>query len=422
MMNQPRLDIHNFFIVGINYKKTDAAVRGQFAIGNAQYQNVLQQANQSGLKELFIISTCNRTEIYGVARNAYELMSLLCSQTEGTLTTFQQLAYIKNGVEAVNHLFSVAAGLDSQILGDYEIVGQMKQAIKFAKDKGFVGTLLERLTNGALQSSKAIKTNTELSGGTVSVSFAAIQYLRDRVSDIQNKQILLVGIGKIGRNTCKNLVDYLNTTQITLINRTPDKAVELANQFGIQTAPYHTLDTHLQQADIVLVATNAPTPIISKKELIGSNPKILIDLSIPNNIEAACAELSHITLINVDELSKLKDETLQKREAEVPKAKAYIAQYIAEFNEWYEMRRHVPVLKAVKQKLIDMHQCNMYISCQTAYTQTDTHNVIPFNDTVNTQAIQKVINSMAVKLRNNNTKGCHYIEAINDYIATASNA
>ncbi|MGN6617661.1 MAG: glutamyl-tRNA reductase [Ilyomonas sp.] len=406
------MDINQFFVTGINYKKTDASVRGQFAIQSHQYASLLEKAKEQGLQELFVLSTCNRTEVYGIAPGAADLAELLCRETTGSIETFKQLCYVKKGVAAVEHLFSVAAGLDSQILGDYEIVGQLKQAVKFAKEKGFVGTFLERLINVVLQSSKIIKNQTALSGGTVSVAFAAIQFLKENVKNISNKKIVLLGTGKIGCNTCKNLVDYLDTTNITLINRTEDKAVELAKDLDLHFSCYDNLNEEVSAADVVIVATNAEQPVINKADLINSNKKILIDLSIPNNIDPAAKELAHITLINVDELSKLNDKTLQKRLAEVPKAKAIINEYICEFIEWYNMRKHVPVLKAVKQKLIDMHQCNLFMSLHQDVKEC------PYS---NPDAIQKVINNMAIKMRDRHQPGCNYIEAINDFIAGRAN-
>ena len=168
-------NISNFYVAGINYKKSDASVRGQFAINSEQYITILQKAASQGLNEIFILSTCNRTEVYGFANNSQQLIELLCSETPGDIKTFKQTAYIKNGMDAIEHVFSVGAGLDSQILGDYEIVGQLKNAVKFSKEYGFVGAFTERLINCVLQSSKLIKNHTELSGGTVSVSFAAVQ-------------------------------------------------------------------------------------------------------------------------------------------------------------------------------------------------------------------------------------------------------
>lgn len=404
------MDINQFYIAGINYRKTDASIRGLFAVNNDHYDLLLQKAPSYFLNELFVLSTCNRTEIYGIAPCADSLVHLLCSETEGSVETFKELAYIKQGQEALNHLFNVASGLDSQILGDYEIVGQLKQAAKFAKQQGFIGTFLERLINTVLQSSKNVKVQTVLSGGTVSVAFAAVQFLIDSVENSSNKKIVLLGTGKIGRNTCKNLVDYLHTSNITLINRTADKAVELAEELGVKYAAFDDADKHIKEADIVIVATNAEQPVIMKADLVNSNNKILIDLSIPNNIDPLAKELSHITLVNVDDLSKINDATLQKRQAEIPKAKAIIAEHIEEFTEWYSMRKNVPVLKAVKQKLHDMHACQLFLNMHPNFGEACTQN--------STDSIQKVINNMALKMRQQRKPGCNYIEAINDFITS----
>ncbi|HEX7847718.1 MAG TPA: glutamyl-tRNA reductase [Chitinophagaceae bacterium] len=403
-------DISKFFIAGINYKKTDAAVRGQFAISNDQYISILQQAPAFGITEFFIVSTCNRTEIYGFAEQADQLTTLLCHYTEGSLETFRRLSYIKQGKAAIEHLFQVGSGLDSQILGDYEIVGQIKQAAKLAKKYDRIGAFTERLVNCMLQSSKSIKNQTELSGGTVSVSFAAVQYIKESVKAIRNKKIVLVGTGKIGRNTCKNMVDYLGTKNITLINRTEEKATALANELGLHSAPLETLEEEIADAAVILVATNADEPAITCSQLNPASPVLIIDLSIPHNVEPAVAKLEHVTLINVDELSKLKDETLAKRQAEVPKAKAIIAEQMVDFMDWHKMRKHVPVLKAVKSKLKEIHTSPLFIPLYETQPGADAD-----------EKIQRVINGMATKMKAQNQQGCQYIEAINEFIATGTN-
>lgn len=408
-------DISTFFVVGINYKKTDAALRGQFAISTDQYANILELAPQYNLNELFVISTCNRTEVYGFTDNADQLCALLCTQTEGDVDTFKNIAYIKNGKDAIHHLFEVAAGLDSQILGDYEILGQLKLAVKFARERQFIGVYLDKMISAVLQASKLIKTNTELSGGTVSVSFAAIQFIKEHVEHAADKKILLIGTGKIGRNTCKNLVDYLETKNITLINRTESKAAELANELGLQYAPVESLDEQVAAADIILVATNSAEPVILESHVSDKGNKIIIDLSIPCNVETAAQELHNTVFVNVDDLSKIKDATLHKRKAEVPKAKAIINEQIFEFLEWHEMRKNVPALKSIKNKLHAMHNCDLYISYiarqnTTAFTKASTET-----------KIQKVVNGMAIQMRHHNQKGCSYIAAINEFMATGTN-
>jgi len=389
-------------------------VRGQFAVSADHYASMLNNAFPGNVSEFFVLSTCNRTEIYGIAGNADVLVNLLCSETTGSVETFKELAYIKRGWHAVEHIFQVAAGLDSQILGDYEIVGQIKSAIRLAKEHGFIGTFLERLLSFVLQASKSIKTNTALSGGTVSVSFAAIQYLKENIVNVKNKKIVLLGTGKIGRNTCKNLVDYLEANNITLINRTEATADLLAKEMGVQFAPFQNVQALVQNADIVIVATNAEVPVIMKKDLINCGKKILIDLSIPNNIDPAAKELPYISLVNVDDLSKINDATLQKRMEEVPKAKAIIEEHTAEFTDWYNMRKNVPALKAVKQKLIEMQQCNLFLAVQTNFNEEAVTNS-------NTSHIQKTISNMALKMRKQHQPGCYYIEAINDFITCTVN-
>jgi glutamyl-tRNA reductase len=392
-------DISRFYVAGINYKKTDAEVRGQFAVSPETYELILEGSAKYGINEFFILSTCNRTEIYGLAPDASHLVDMLCEHTAGDKKIFTSRAYTRNGIAAIEHLFNVSAGLDSQILGDHEIVGQIKQAVKISKEHSKIGAFTERLVNSVLQSSKNIKNQTELSGGTVSVSFSAVQYIRQNIKNIEGKKILLSGIGKIGRNTCKNLVDYLPTKNITLINRTDEKSRNLAHELGLLFAPFADFNKQVQEADIILVATNAPEPTILAKDLIGHGEKMLIDLSIPYNVEPSARQMPGILLVNVDELSKLKDSTLHKRKAEVPKAKKIIDDHIEDFLEWYEMRKHVPVLKAVKSKLQE----------------------IPFQSADNDERIQKVINGMAVKMRMENQRGCHYIQAINEFMAPGVN-
>ena len=407
------MNINHFFVTGINYKKTDAALRSQYAVSCSMYDTLLFKASQSGLTEVFVISTCNRTEIYGVTEDVNQLIHLLCSETRGDECTFRNISYTKTGYKAVEHLWQVAAGLDSQILGDYEIVGQLKSAVKFAKERGRIGMFTERIVNGALQASKAIRSETGISGGTVSVSFAVIQYLKNCVKEVADKKILIVGTGKIGRSTCRNLIDYLGTKNITLINRTPEKASELANELNLSYAPYEDMIAQSHSADIIIISANATGPILKKEHFTKTDHKVLIDLSIPNNIETSVTELPGIQLVNVDGLSKINDATLKKRTAEVPKAKAILAAQLTELKEWYTNRKHVPVLKAVKQKLMDMHGCSIMHSLQCKADKENNKSLAP----VNTEAIQKVINNMAVKMRcANNQPGCNYIQAINDYI------
>ncbi|MGF7230887.1 glutamyl-tRNA reductase [Arachidicoccus sp.] len=408
---EDKMEIQQFHIAGINYKKTDVTIRGKFALNETQYLSLLQKSTRQNIKNVFVLSTCNRTEIYGIASSARELSDLLCSETTGNLEVFEKLCYVKQGKDAVEHLFSVASGLDSQILGDYEIVGQLKNAIKFAKQNGSIGAFTERLSNTVFESSKAVKNKTLFSGGTVSVAFAAIQFLRLHCHYTASQKVAIIGTGKIGKNTCKNLIDYLGFTDITLLNRSDDKAEEFATELGIKFARYIYYKEEVKKADIIIVATNAPEPIISKDDLEEDSRKILIDLSIPGNIHTNTKSLPNKILVNVDDLSKMNDETLRMRECEIPKVKSIIKEYIDEFYDWYKMRKNAPIIRAAKKTLTNINLCPWFQSLQPETLNSEQQQAA---------AVQKAVKQLAVKLRNQEqtqTSGCTYIETLHDFIA-----
>ncbi len=374
-----------------------------------------------GVSDFFVLSTCNRTEVYGFADSDQQLIDFICSAGSGNAKEFTDISYAKSGIDAITHLYHVAAGIDSQILGDYEILGQIKCAVKFAKANGYIGLYLERLVNSVLQASKAVKTHTELSGGTVSVSFAAIQYIRqyvieqqstlsaNTINNISDYKIALIGTGKIGRITCRNAVDYLGTNNITLINRTEETAVALAKELRLRSAPLLALDDEIASSDIVLVSTNAVDPVVLKSHLDGKGRKLVIDISVPCNVAADAQKLDSVTFVDVDMLSKIKDETLQKRKAEVPKALQIISQHIDDFMDWCDMRKHVPVLKEVKNKLMAIPFDPVLLSMNQLEDGTA--------NSRHEERVQQVIKNLATRMRKDNTPGCHYIQAINDFIA-----
>jgi glutamyl-tRNA reductase len=203
----------------------------------------------------------------------------------------------------------------------------------------------------------------------------------------------------------------LATLNIVLVNRTLDKASELATEMGIQFAPFEEMNDVILSSDIIIVATNSQKPVITKDQLKGGSPKLILDLSIPYNVEVSARELPHIQLVNVDELSKIKDSNLQKRQAEVPKALKIIEKYSKEFIEWHKMRRNVPVLKAIKTKLEQLHQCDIFISYSAKFSSAPVYK--------NEEKIQKLVNGLAVKMKEQNQQGCYYLEALNEFIATA---
>lgn len=341
----------SFYAVGLSYKKADAEIRGKFSLDALAKATVLVQAEAEGIEALIVTSTCNRTEIYGFAKHPYQLIKLLCENSQGSVKEFQEVAYIYKNHDAVNHMFRVGTGLDSQILGDFEIISQIKLAFAESKSNGLVNAFMERLVNSVIQASKKIKTDTEISSGATSVSFASVQYIFKNVEDIAAKNILLFGTGKIGRNTCENLVKHSKHEQITLINRTKDKAEKLANKLNLIVKDYADLQLELQKADVVVVATGAQNPTIDKTILNLKKPLLILDLSIPKNVHENVKEVEGVTLVHLDHLSQITDETIENRKQHIPAAEAIIEEIQEEFMAWAKNRKFAPTIQALKEKL-----------------------------------------------------------------------
>jgi len=396
-----------FYALGLSYKKADATIRGKFSLDSKAQSDLLVQAKAEGIESLIVTSTCNRTEIYGFANHPYELIKLLCENSNGSVEEFREVAYIYKNQEAVNHMFRVGTGLDSQILGDFEIISQIKIAFNHSKLQGLVNTYLDRLVNSVIQASKKIKTDTEISSGATSVSFASVQYIIRNVEDIGNKNILLFGTGKIGRNTCENLVKHTKNGHITLINRTKNKAEILAGKLNVIVKDYANLQEEIQQADVLVVATGAKNPTIDKTLLNLKKPLLILDLSIPRNVNPDVEQVAGITLIHLDYLSQITDDTLERRKQHIPAAEAIIEDLKLEFNTWVNGRKYAPTIHALKAKLNDL------VASELAFQRKKTVNFHEEQaDLISSRIIQKITNHFATHLKDENTSVDESIEFI----------
>ena len=342
---------HSFYCVGLSYDKANAEVRGRFSLTESSRQDLLKEASTDGIDEIIAISTCNRTEIYGFAAHPFQLIKLLCKHSNGTVEEFEKVASIYKNNDAINHMFRVGTGLESQILGDFEIIGQLKKSVLASKNLNLLNAFLERLVNSVITASKRVKTQTEISSGATSVSFASVQYILNTTKQISNKNILLFGTGKIGRNTCDNLVKHTLNKNITLVNRTKEKALEVAGKFDVTVADYSNLQNEIKKADILIVATGAEHPTISKNILFKDKPLLILDLSIPKNVSSDVLELENVNLVHLDDLSQITDSTLKRRKSQIPIAEGIIEEVKKEFKAWLETRKFAPTIKALKSRL-----------------------------------------------------------------------
>lgn len=393
--------LDSFTVIGINYHKANAATRSDFAVCASRLEIITQSAKQHQINDLIVLSTCNRTELYGTAAAA-TMIGFLCSATQNSSAAFEDLGYVLHGMEAVDHLFKVAAGLDSQIIGDYEILMQLKKAARYAKENGLLGSLADRLVNFALQASKRIKSETQLSTGTVSVAYAAIEVIREKVTDIQHKNVLLVGAGKFGCNVARNILEYFPGANVSITNRTPVKAEDFARENGMQPVPYEQLARACDEADILITSTNANAFTILPEFFGSRKPRLLLDLSVPKCIDPAVQQRDGIVLMDVDQISAILDKTFAKRRAEIPKALAIISETLGEFVEWHKVFLHRHFLGQVKTKLYELSESD----CCAASLQHGEKDVI----------IQKAVKTLAVDLRTRTAKGCQYINTLHEYL------
>ena len=405
----PEYILSRFFLCGISHLKTDAVTRSFFHINDTEKEIILNTAKALGIRSLFILNTCNRTEIYAYVADESVLRNLFieCKKIDPEL--FKQKYYSKTNKEALRHLYEVAAGLNSQILGDFEILAQLKKAVSYSKAQNLIGPIMDRTINFALQASKKIKTNTSLSTGTTSVSFAAIEWLKKN-TNTAGKKIALIGLGKFGTLIGKNLKHYFKSSNIVVCNRTDEKAINFAKENGIEFALYQNLSQLVNEADIVIVSTQATEPTIMPQFIKDQKSRIFLDLSIPSNVHHCIKYLPNQQMVNVDHISIILNDTIKKRTSEIPAAHKIIEETQAEFVAWLSSHSHSPMVKDMKDKLFALSKstgvCEMadsleynFISPQDRYT------------------INKTISRLAVNLKNKNEKGCQFIDAYNHFFS-----
>ena len=398
---------HHFYTIGISYKTANLNTRGKFSLSNEQCLSLLKEAKEKGIKEILINTTCNRTEIYAYAEHPYQIIKLLCAHSGGELSVFEQLGFILKNEEAIHHIFKVGTGLDSQILGDFEIIGQLKQGFYRSKKLSLVNGFSERLVNAVIQASKRIKTETKISTGATSVAFASVQYIIQNIEAVSDKNILLFGTGKIGRNTCENLIKHTENDHIVLINRTHEKAKNVAGKFNVLVKEYGELPTEIRKADVMIVATGAQLPTVAKDIIHTEKPLLILDLSIPSNVHENVKNLEHVKVVNLDTLSQITNKTLEERKKHLPHAEEILREIEAEFSQWLHDRQYAPTLRALKAKLTAQ---------QTAEIKArERKQNLPEEATlVSDQMIQKITGQLANFLKENPTKASDALNIFKD--------
>jgi len=329
----------NIIVAGVSFKTTELLSRSRFAFNTEACRDTYNDSPSD--KPFFILSTCNRTEIYSWSDNADHIKEILREQGQCTEEELRDIVYIKKDSDAVNHFFRVAAGLESQIVGDYEIISQIKAAFNGAKEHRRTNGILEKMYNFALQASKDVKNNTSFSDGTLSVPYAVVKHLLGR-TDV--KIITVVGAGETGELVIKYIREYLPYCTVRLVNRDEEKLQNLGSRYDLMQFPIAALGQSLVDADALVVTTNASIPIVDR-EHISDSLKIIFDLSVPRNVGPRVYKLhlpggrqGAVDVFDVDLISESILNTKTARLSEIPRVEKILMAHAGAFNDWMRRR------------------------------------------------------------------------------------
>ena len=351
-----------FRSISLSYKKAPLDIRELVALDASQIEALLMQVKDIvGLEEALILSTCNRTEIYyhGEEDQSSAILSLL-GLTSGldSVGNYREYFDFREGLDAVRHLFRVSMGLDAQVLGDQQISNQVKRAYQASADLQLAGPFLHRLLHTIFFTNKRVVQETPFRDGAASVSYAAVELAEELTQMIQQPRALVVGVGEIGADVVRNLVGS-KFEQVVVMNRTFDKAQELATECDFTAQPLEQLETAMQEADVIVSSVSGSTPLITKSlvsKLDIRSYKFFLDLSVPRSIAEEVEQVNGALLYNVDAIHAKTGETLATRQGAIPLVESIIEESLDEFLNWSQEMIVSPTIKKLKAALEQIRQ------------------------------------------------------------------
>ncbi len=349
-------------ILGMNHSTASIDKRDSLLFAQSERSEVLDRfASITGVKEVILISTCNRTEVYVIVDRDPNLLYdtfLECWLDYKSLdrTLFEESFYFHAHEQAIEHLFRVACSLDSLIVGEVQILGQIKQAYHFSKAEKTTDLYLNRLFQEAIKIGKRARTETGISKGAVSISYAAVELLRKKVPHFSSCRVGIIGTGKMGELSVKSLIDN-GVTSMHFINRTYSKAQEMAETYNGHAWPLEDLTKAMKHLDIVISSVGSKEPIITNETITAANPEkelVIVDIAAPRNVAATVNDLNGVSVYDIDDLNLIVDENIGKRQTEIDQVEVLIQEELEGFYAWYSAQEIVPVLKAMRLHIQDI--------------------------------------------------------------------
>jgi glutamyl-tRNA reductase len=343
-------------VLGINHRTAPLEVREKLAFPQeAQGEALAQLAAQPGVSEAVLVSTCNRTEVYCRAEDEAAVRSWLEQAGARAGLAITTHLYAHRDAEAVRHAFRVAAGLDSMVLGEPQILGQVKQSVRTAENAGTLGTHLSRLFQTTFSVAKQVRTETALGAQSISIASAALKLAQNVFGDLSRTRLLLVGVGEMVELAATYFAAQRPQT-IVVANRTVARGEEFAARFGGQAIALAELSARLAEFDIVVTATASSLPILGKGLIESAlkarkrRPMFIVDMAVPRDVEAEVGELEDVFLYSIDDLGKIVQEGVQARQSAVDEAEAIVERQVAAFREWQGSRAAVPAIVELRRR------------------------------------------------------------------------
>jgi glutamyl-tRNA reductase len=362
-----------FKALALTYKTAPLSVREQVSLNELKAKELLGFLKEyTPATDMLVVSTCNRTEIYYVAdqdlsREILKGLALIKSLETGYEKHFASY----EGLNAVQHLFEVAIGLDAQVIGDLQISGQVKNAYQWSADVNVAGPFLHRLMHTIFFANKRVVQETSFRDGAASISYAAKDLAEDLTQGIKNPKALVVGVGEIGQDVCLNLVNS-KFKDVVILNRTVEKAEKLAAKTGFRFSSVENIEEEIRKADVIISSVSGNEPLINR-ELLKNIPihshKYFIDLSIPRSIEPGIEDVAGAIVYNLDDIEEKTNEAVEKRRSSVPHVQAIIQQAIAEFEDWSKEMIVSPTIQKLKNALEQIRKEELARYLKTASTE-----------------------------------------------------
>lgn len=404
----------NLLAVSINHRTAPVDLREALYLGNEDIKNMIGAAKKNVLSEGLILCTCNRTEIYGIPiqknTSYFDLQNFIIGKKSAFNINAENFQSFLSR-EAVKHLFSVITGIDSQLVGDNQIFKQVKESFQLSEEMSFAGFLMKHVFDAALIAGKRALTETEISEGAVTVSYAAVQLIEKVFSSLNKKSALIIGAGESGEIAAKHLKDR-GIGALTITNRTIEKAETLAQSLGSKIIPFANFKEHLHEYDVVISATSSPELLLTKTDIImamkqrSNESLVLMDIAVPRDIDPESKNLDYVFYHDIDSLNIIVEQNLSKRKFEIPKVEKIIEEELDNLFNWYNSLQAAPTIKSLRD-FFEAIRTEEIEKNKNKFTSDDQEKL----EIVTKRIINKILHQPTIELRKSAESGENTPEA-----------